>query len=1255
MGIRVVFEIGEGNFDVGFPVKIRITESGRRNHGVEFSGYLPAAPHLPQKYNELQTIYYNLPANWLITIPKTQVTNISTIGSCQHAAIRLTESLNEWLNQPPVRQLERKILQQVGDWRDTSFILRTNNPLLLRFPWHLWDLFQSSDYAPEIIIGSNYETSTAKLRAPVKILAVFGDNTGINIERDLDALQEKLQGAIITSLVQPRQRELSDYLWNYKWDILFFAGHSCSQQQDAWGEIQLNPEESLPLINLRRSLQHAVKQGLKLAIFNSCDGVGLARNLADLRIPYTIVMREPVPDIVAQHFLEYFLTAFARGESLYTAVREARTRLCEELDSSYPCASWLPIIFQNPATTTLTYPRHYNWQKLLLKTSLAVICGGFLAAMAWSIGEEMRLSQRFSDGNRILDQAIALGSNDKQIGVDALGRGNYTGAIEHLKKYLKANPDDPEALIYLNNAQVGLAQPNQNQPEITIGLAVPIGRNPIVAREIMRGVAQSQQEINQRRGINGRLLKIIIADDENDAQIAPQIAQRFVRNRDVLAVIGHNSSDASLPASGVYQQGQLVMISPTSGSTGLTELPLVNGKNYIYRTAVNYEFITDLLADYLSASGHKKIGMCIDSKSKDRTSEKAFEDSVRAKNLMVVDIGCDFATSNVDFSRVMDNAEQQKVDAIFLNPNVDRFQKAFQFAGQNQGRFTLIGNPSLGSKITLEQGKYSNNLILGLFWHIHSTPNHPFVEKAISLWRDRDVITWRTASSYDATNTIAQAISQSQNPDRPQIQQALASNDFVLPGGVTGDVRFSSQGDRTHANLGVIMQVQPDPRNLQKYDFIPHSALRSRISQGEQLLFKTDNSQSQKLAGIKAYAAGDYQTAIANFTAAQKTDPDDPETAIYEQNARAASAPSLLKIAVVVPLVTNPNVSKEILAGIALAQSEINQKGGIQGKLLQVVIANDDNQPEIATQLAHNFVNDPDILAVIGSNVSDASVAACPIYQQGQLVNISPTSFSLALSTCGSYVFRTSPDVRFIANSLSSYATNRANAKKLVVCNDEQAKDGQSLRDEFTRAVKGDGGEILKIPCDFSSANFNAVQVVNDAIRQGANGILIAPHVDRINGAIEVAIANRNQLQLYGNTSLYTPQSIAKGKDKLNGLILPANWHPQGNFNQKFTQAIQKRWSNRVSWRAATSYDAAIAIITGLQTTNLNQTNPQKTMIRQQLQQALRKPDFSAPGATGTIQFLPSGDRDNQKNLLLQIQPDPKSPSGFNFALKSGN
>ena len=131
---------------------------------------------------------------------------------------------------------------------------------------------------------------------------------------------------------------------------MFFAGHS--QTEGETGRIYLNEDStnnSLTMEQLQASLKTAIANGLKLAVFNSCDGLGLANTLEKLHIPTIIVMREPVPNRVAQEFFKHFLSAFALSNlSLNLSVRQARKRL-QILEANFPGASWLPVICQNPA------------------------------------------------------------------------------------------------------------------------------------------------------------------------------------------------------------------------------------------------------------------------------------------------------------------------------------------------------------------------------------------------------------------------------------------------------------------------------------------------------------------------------------------------------------------------------------------------------------------------------------------------------------------------------------------------------------------------------------------------------------------------------------------------------------------------------------------------------------------------------------------------------------------------------------------
>ncbi|MBP5976961.1 ABC transporter substrate-binding protein [Brasilonema sp. CT11] len=1225
--MRVIFGIEQGSFEKGFPVRVRIGKEGKPDSD-EFSGRLPPALAVKENYENWQRIYRNLPANWLITLPESQITNVSTLEDCNQAAQKFQSSFNEWLNQPSVRELERQFFPKIGNLQDVRFILQTQDSLLQRLPWHLWDLF--SHPKPEILVSSEYEPSKKKLKTPVKILAVLGDNQGINIKQDLSALENNLPGAIIESLIEPSSQELRDKLWTKSWDILFFAGHSCSQQDDSSGEIKINANESLPLENLRHSLRHAVQKGLKLAIFNSCDGLGLARNLADARIPYTIVMRQPVPDIVAQHFLKYFLTAFAAGESLYASVQQARARLQEAWENQYPCASWLPVIFQNTAAAELKYPRQHNWKKVALQTAIVVGALVGFSVISWRIIHEFQSRARFSFGDKILVEKFT--TSYKQEGIQAFHQGNYDLATTKFEKSLQQYRNDPETLIYLNNSKIG------KKPALTIGVPVPIGTNPNVAQEILRGVAQAQQEINNQGGMNGKLLKVEIANDDNNPDIAVKIADRFVQDEDILAVVGHNSSDASVPASEKYQEGKLVMISPTSTSTKLTERPHGTDGNYIYRTAISFTKIADALAEYAKNAGKNRIATCNDSKAEDQSFKNDFEKASFDKSLQLIDIHCDLVANNFQPKTIIENAKKQAVNAILLNPQVNRMPKAIALAKANQSQITLLGNPSLQTKDTLAAGDAVNGMVISVPWDATLSPDKNFVQNAYKLWGDTDLVTWRTATAFDATKVIAAGLKQKDTRDG--VQQALSGT--FSPQGVTGTIKFLSSGDRV--GNAVLVEVKPNPKASTGYSFEPKDSIISRISLGDKILVQ-DNPSSEKQLGVQAFAAEDYDKAIAHFQASVQNMPNDPEARIYLQNAYAARSGKILKIAVSVQIGSNLNVAKEILQGVAQAQDEINKKGGIRGHLLQVEIASDGNNRNIAEKLANSLVADQKILAVIGHNGSDASVAACPIYQQRKLVNIYPTLFSLKLLGCGSYTFRTAPNIRVIAEALSTYAIKDINKKKLAICVDEKAISNQSLRDEFSYAINKNAGELVNITCDFSAPDFNPNQVIADAIKSGADGLVLAPYVDRINKALDLATANKGRLKLFGSPTLYTSQTLQQGRSDVNGLKLVVPWYPEANLENNFGKNAQQLWGNPVTWRSATSYDAAVAIISGLQ----------QSTTREELQKVLQNSNFYAEGATGKIQFSQSGDRRDIKNdvVLIQIQPSSASPTGYKFFLNS--
>ena len=417
--------------------------------------------------------------------------------------------------------------------------------------------------------------------------------------------------------------------------------------------------------------------------------------------------------------------------------------------------------------------------------------------------------------------------------------------------------------------------------------------------------------------------------------------------------------------------------------------------------------------------------------------------------------------------------------------------------------------------------------------------------------------------------------------------------------------------------------------------FFGGSSLKSRISKGDRLLIPSlaqSPARTDRKAGTEAMARKDFAQAEMAFDAARAVEKNDPEVLIYKNNARAmaraeGNPDASITLAVSVPISTNPNVAQEILRGVAQAQDEKNAQDGIGGKLIQVTIADDGNDANLATRIATAFADDPQILGVIGHNASDASLAAAPIYEARKLVMISPSSSANRLTNFGAYIFRTVPGTRFMSDPLAEYAVKTLKSKKIGLCYDAKALDNMSFKDDFVASVVGQGSEIVDVGCDIAAPNFNPAEALSRLAQQNADSLLIAPHIDRLDLAIQLANANRRRLPLLSSATLYTSQ-ILEGKGMIEDLVLPVLWHP--STNPAFAKRATAYWNGTVNWRTATAYDATQAFIGAIAMNN--------PATRENIQSSLRSGSFSAVGAGGEIRFLSTGDR-SSKSSLVQIKP----------------
>ncbi|MGB6294920.1 MAG: CHAT domain-containing protein [Rivularia sp. (in: cyanobacteria)] len=378
MELWINLKFGDGDFERGFTnIQLQIDDFYNQNNFIELETQLPPGKEILDSY-ELWKEAYELLAVNSRGFKKNQVKKISA-DACLEYARDLQAKLNQWLL--PIKSEVESVISLENLDNDPNICLVVNTGgvasestknILHRIPWQEFNLFlENSQSEAALCFKDSSVSQVREVTASVdqtfrriKIINIFGDSRNIDTSKDEKLIIDlEKRGAETICIKEPTREEL-DRLWDEPCDILFFAGHSESKYNGEKGIIHLNENESLSLEEIPRTLKSAISKGLKLAIFNSCDGLGLAQRLADFNLPYVVVWREVVPDEIAHKFLKFFLSSYSKGDSLIKAFRKARGKLQELTQNSQshnkllPGVSWLPIICKN----TLELPP--SWEEL---------------------------------------------------------------------------------------------------------------------------------------------------------------------------------------------------------------------------------------------------------------------------------------------------------------------------------------------------------------------------------------------------------------------------------------------------------------------------------------------------------------------------------------------------------------------------------------------------------------------------------------------------------------------------------------------------------------------------------------------------------------------------------------------------------------------------------------------------------------------------------------------------------------------------
>jgi branched-chain amino acid transport system substrate-binding protein len=334
------------------------------------------------------------------------------------------------------------------------------------------------------------------------------------------------------------------------------------------------------------------------------------------------------------------------------------------------------------------------------------------------------------------------------------------------------------------------------QADITIAVAGPMtGDLAAFGEQLRRGSEMAVKDINAAGGVNGEQVKLEIGDDQCDPKQARQVANDLSA-KGVVFVAGHFCSGSSIPASEVYIEEGVLMITPASTNPAFTEDPAAKGVKTVFRTCGRDDAQGVFAGPWLAKTYAGKNVAILDDKSAygqglANETQKNFEGAGQKTALRET-----YTQKEKDFSALISKMKEAKIDAVYIGgyhndvglmvrqAREQGFNAAFISADAlNTAEFWSISGPA-GEGLRYSDGASAVNL--------------DSAKDVVAKFRaEKYEPEGYTLNSYAAIQAWAAAANEAKTTDSEKVADTLRSHPFKT---VIGDLSWDAKGDLTKVN-----------------------------------------------------------------------------------------------------------------------------------------------------------------------------------------------------------------------------------------------------------------------------------------------------------------------------------------------------------------------------------------------------------------------------------------------------------------------
>ncbi|MQT58094.1 high-affinity branched-chain amino acid ABC transporter substrate-binding protein [Pseudomonas sp. FSL R10-0399] len=334
----------------------------------------------------------------------------------------------------------------------------------------------------------------------------------------------------------------------------------------------------------------------------------------------------------------------------------------------------------------------------------------------------------------------------------------------------------------------GVASHSFAADTIKIGIAGP-KTGPVTQYGDMQfmGAKQAIKDINAKGGVDGKQLEAVEYDDACDPKQAVAVANKVV-NDGVKFVVGHLCSSSTQPASDIYEDEGIIMITPAATSPEITD----RGYKLVFRTIGLDSAQGPAAGNYIAKFVKPKIVAVLHDKQQygegiaTAVKQTLEQDGVKVAVFEGVNAG------DKDFASIIQKLKQANVDFVYYggyHPELGLILRQAKEKGLN-AKFMGpegVGNDSI-SQIAQDA---SEGLLVTLPKSFDTAPENKAIADAIKA-DGKDPSGPFVFPAYSAVELIAQGITAAKSEDPAKVAEAIHAGTFKTP---TGDLSYDAKGD----------------------------------------------------------------------------------------------------------------------------------------------------------------------------------------------------------------------------------------------------------------------------------------------------------------------------------------------------------------------------------------------------------------------------------------------------------------------------